>query len=148
VPTLLVAGFGVAAELAAERLMGDAAHGEHLRRTFLDALHRVTDRWTVNAEPDARLPGSLNICFEGVDGDSLVDQLGRIVDIATGSACAAGKIDYSQVLKAIGLSDKDARSSIRLYFHRYLDEGAAVRAASAIGAAANRFRLVTGDLLQ
>lgn len=148
VPTMLVAGLGAAAELASTCLADDAAHGERLRRTFLDALDRAGAGWTLNVEPAVRLPGSLNIRFDGVEGDSLVDQLAGIVDIATGSACAAGKVEPSHVLTALGLSEEEAKSAIRLYFHRYLDEDAAIRAASALADAAKRFRLVAGELLQ
>lgn len=148
VPTMLVAGFEAAAELASKRLAEDAAHGERLRRTFLDTLDRAATGWTLNVELTDRLPGSLNIRFDGVDGDSLIDQLAGIVDIATGSACSAGKVEPSHVLTAIGLSEAVARSAIRLYFHRYLDEHAAIRAAIAISEAAKRFRLVAGEVIQ
>ncbi len=148
VPTMLVTGFGVAAELAATRLAEDALHGERLRRTFLDALDRSATRWSLTVDSAARLPGSLNLRFEGVEGDGIVDQLAGEVDIATGSACSSGKIEPSHVLKAIGLDDREARSAVRLYFHRYLDEDAAVRAALAVAGAAKRFRLVAGEVLQ
>ena len=148
VPTMLVAGFGAAAELAVRRLILDAAHGERLRRTFLEALDRAATGWTLNVEPAPRLPGSLNIRFNGVDGDSLVDQLAGVVDIATGSACSAGKVDPSHVLMAVGLEEEEARSAIRLYFHRYLEEDAAIVAATLLAEAAKRFRLVAGEVLQ
>jgi cysteine desulfurase len=148
VPTMLVAGFGVAAALAAERLAHDALHGESLRSAFLDALDRSATGWTLTVDADARLPGSLNLRFVDVHGDSLVDQLAGAVDIATGSACASGKIEPSHVLSAIGLNDDEARSAVRLYFHRYLDEEDAVRAAVDIAGAVKRFRLVAGEHLQ
>ncbi|MBB4837016.1 cysteine desulfurase [Sphingomonas kyeonggiensis] len=148
VPTMLVAGFGAAARLAAERLAQDAEHGERLRRSFLDALDRAATGWSLSLESGSRLPGSLNLRFEGVDGDSLVDQLAGTVDFATGSACASGKVEPSHVLRAIGLSEDEARCAIRLYFHRYLDEEAAVRAAVLLASAAKRFRLVAGEVVQ
>jgi len=148
VPAMLVAGFGAAAKLAMKRLEEDARHGERLRRTFLDVLDRAAIGWSLNVESNARLPGSLNIRIDGIEGDSLVDQLAGSVDIATGSACASGKIEPSHVLTAIGLSGQMARSAIRLYFHRYLDEDAAVRAAIALVDAVKRFRLVAGEVLQ
>jgi cysteine desulfurase len=148
VPTMLVAGFGVAAELAAFRLAEDAVYCERLRRSFLDTLTSSITGWSLTVEPDVRLPGSLSIRFAGVEGDSLVDQLASTVDIATGSACASGKVEPSHVLMAIGLGFEDARSAVRLYFHRYLDEDAAVRAALAVSGAVERFRLATGEVPQ
>lgn len=148
VPSMLVAGFGEAAELAARHLSADAAHGERLRDLFLETLELVVTGWSPNTASDPRLPGSLSLRFHGVHGDSLVDQLAGSVDLATGSACSAGKIEVSHVLRAIGLSDDEARSTVRLYFHRYLDEDAVIRAAHALGAAVTRFRLVTGEVVQ
>lgn len=148
VPAMLAAGFGAAAGLAPDRLLDDALHGERLRRIFLDALDRAAIGWSLNVESRARLPGSLSIRFHGVEGDSLVHQLAGVVDIATGSACASGKVEPSHVLMAIGLSEDEARAAIRVYFDRYLDESAAVRAADALAGAAERFRLVAGEVLQ
>jgi len=148
VPAMLVAGFGVAAELAARRLPADAEHSEQLRRAFLGTLDARAVEWSLTVENVRRLPGSLSLRFDGIEGDSLVDQLSGTVDLATGSACASGKIEPSHVLTALGLSQSEARSTVRLYFDRYLDEDAAVRAAGAIAEAVERFRLVTGEVIQ
>lgn len=148
VPAMLVAGFGAAAEIVAECLDRDAIHAEHLRQKFLEALGQHVGGWALTVKTDKRLPGSLNLLFENVEANALVDQLAGVVDVATGSACASGKIEPSHVLKSIGLSDDTARSAVRMYFHRYLDEEQVDRAAAAVGDAVKRFRLVAGEVLQ
>jgi cysteine desulfurase len=110
----LIAGFGAAAELANERMAEDAAHVEALweraRELFAD--------WTLNGSAEARWHGNLNIRRDGLDVVRLMSDV-RDVMFSAGSACASGSGRPSHVLKAIGLSDAEAKSSIRLGFGRY-----------------------------
>ena len=110
----LIAGFGAAAELANERMAEDAAHVEALweraRELFAD--------WTLNGSAEARWLGNLNIRRDGLDVARLMSDV-RDVMFSAGSACASGSGRPSHVLKAIGLSDAEAKSSIRLGFGRY-----------------------------
>ncbi len=110
----LIAGFGAAAELASERMAEDAAHVEALweraRELFAD--------WTLNGSAEARWHGNLNIRRDGLDVARLMSDV-RDVMFSAGSACASGSGRPSHVLKAIGLSDAEAKSSIRLGFGRY-----------------------------
>nr|WP_298897945.1 cysteine desulfurase family protein [uncultured Altererythrobacter sp.] len=110
----LVAGFGAAAELAKERMAEDAAHVEALwsraRELFAD--------WTLNGSEEARWHGNLNIRRDGLDVARVMSDV-RDVMFSAGSACASGSGRPSHVLKAIGLSDAEAKSSIRLGFGRY-----------------------------
>ena len=110
----LIAGFGAAAELANERMAVDAAHVEALweraRELFAD--------WTLNGSAEARWHGNLNIRRDGLDVARLMSDV-RDVMFSAGSACASGSGRPSHVLKAIGLSDAEAKSSIRLGFGRY-----------------------------
>jgi cysteine desulfurase len=110
----LIAGFGAAAELANERMAVDAAHVEALweraRELFAD--------WTLNGSAEARWHGNLNIRRDGLDVVRLMSDV-RDVMFSAGSACASGSGRPSHVLKAIGLSDAEAKSSIRLGFGRY-----------------------------
>lgn len=69
----------------------------------------------LNGSAAHRLPGIMNFCFEGVDGETLLlllDQAG--ICVSTGSACAAGSVDPSHVLLALGRTRAQAHSSIRL----------------------------------
>jgi cysteine desulfurase len=106
----LCAGFGEAARLAVERREADA---EHVAKLFDLALTTLGQGWTVNGSTGHRYKGNLNIRREGVDAARLISDL-RNLAFSLGSACASGSGRPSHVLRAIGLSDRDARSSIRL----------------------------------
>ena len=110
----LIAGFGAAAELANERMAEDAAHVEAL---WVRARELFAD-WTLNGSAEARWHGNLNIRRDGLDVARLMSDV-RDVMFSVGSACASGSGRPSHVLKAIGLSDAEAKSSIRLGFGRY-----------------------------
>ncbi|MEL6541998.1 MAG: cysteine desulfurase family protein [Pseudomonadota bacterium] len=110
----LIAGMGAAAALAGERMEEDAAHVEKLwargRELFAD--------WTLNGSAEHRWRGNLNIRKHGLDVGRLMSEV-RTVMFSAGSACASGSGRPSHVLKAIGLTDAEAKSSIRLGFGRY-----------------------------
>jgi len=110
----LIAGFGAAAELANEGMAEDAAHVEAL---WVRARELFAD-WTLNGSAEARWHGNLNIRRDGLDVARLMSDV-RDVMFSAGSACASGSGRPSHVLKAIGLSDAEAKSSIRLGFGRY-----------------------------
>ena len=112
-PALCV-GFGSAAALGQDR-----AHVDRLWALANDALG---PGWTVNGSVDHRYRGNLNIRREGLDAARLIGDL-RGIAFSLGSACASGSGRPSHVLRAIGLTDREARSSIRLGFGRYTTEG-------------------------
>jgi cysteine desulfurase len=110
----LCAGFGAAAALAKARQSEDAVHVGHLwqraRTIFAD--------WTLNGSADRRWHGNLNLRKLGLDVSRLMSDL-RDLAFSAGSACASGSGRPSHVLRALGLTDSDAKSSIRIGFGRY-----------------------------
>jgi cysteine desulfurase len=116
-PALCV-GLGEAARLAAERREADAVHVEKL---FEIALSTFGQGWIINGSATSRYHGNLNLHREGLDAARLISDM-RNVAFSLGSACASGSGRPSHVLRAIGLSDRLARSSIRLGFGRYTGE--------------------------
>jgi cysteine desulfurase len=129
----LCAGFGAAAALAAERMESDAAHVESL---WNRALELFAD-WTINGSTTHRYKGNLNIRRDGLDVGRLMSEC-REVLFSAGSACASGSGRPSHVLRAIGLTDAQAKSSIRLGWGRYTTMEDIERAAEMINAAAER----------
>lgn len=129
----LCAGFGAAAALAARRMEEDSAHVEALWRRARELL----SRWTLNGSAEHRWHGNLNLRLDGLDVARLMSDL-RDVAFSAGSACASGSGRPSHVLKALGLSDGQAKSSIRLGFGRYTEpreiEGACARIEAAAAA--------------
>ena len=132
----LCAGFGAAAKLAKQRFGADHAHAEQL---FRAALARVGGDWTLNGSRDDRYPGNLNIRREGLDVARLISDL-RDIAFSAGSACASGSGRPSHVLRALGLGDAEARSSIRIGFGRYTTEDELLHAIDRINAAARAQR--------
>lgn len=110
----LCAGFGAAAALAKARMAEDVQHLQGLSALARSRLHR----WTCNGSETARWPGNLNLRIDGLDAGRLISEL-RGIAFSAGSACGSGSGKPSRVLKAIGLSDREAKSSIRLGFGRY-----------------------------
>ena len=132
-PALCV-GFGEAARLLAERRTADHAHVERLWDLALDALG---PGWSLNGSADRRYRGNLNVRREGLDSARLISDV-RSVAFSAGSACASGSGRPSHVLAALGLSEREARSSIRLGFGRYTQEEELVEALGRIAEAADR----------
>ncbi|WP_309660622.1 cysteine desulfurase family protein [Sphingomonas sp.] len=130
-PALCV-GFGMAAKLAAERGRQDHDHIELLWQAAMAALG---PDWIVNGSSDQRYHGNFNLRREGLDAARLISDL-RDIAFSLGSACASGSGRPSHVLRALGLSDTQARSSIRLGFGRYTTEDELVDAVTRIDAAA------------
>ncbi|MDO7842860.1 cysteine desulfurase family protein [Sphingomonas immobilis] len=136
-PALCV-GFGVAARLARERHDEDRAHVERL---FAAALERFeANGWHLNGARDLRYKGNLNVRRDGLDVARLMSEL-RDIAFSAGSACASGSGRSSHVLRAIGLSEAQARASIRLGFGRYTTEGELIDGVERIIAAANAQRI-------
>jgi cysteine desulfurase len=113
----LCAGFGAAAALAERRAEPDQSHVERLWTLATERLRG----WTINGSTDERYRGNLNVRLGGLDAARLISDA-RAVAFSAGSACASGSGRASHVLKAIGLSDAEARSSMRLGFGRYTSE--------------------------
>ena len=131
-PALCV-GFGEAARLLVEQAAEDRDRVARLWRLAREAM----PAWTLNGSEQARYRGNLNLRREGVDSSRLISEV-REVAFSSGSACASGSGRPSHVLAALGLSEREARSSIRLGFGRYTDEGELLRALALIEASASR----------
>ena len=129
----LCAGFGKAAELAAERMEDDAAHVETLWNRAIE----LYANWTINGCTEHRYKGNLNIRRDGLNVARLMSDCREIL-FSAGSACASGSGRPSHVLRAIGLSDAQAKSSIRLGWGRYTRLEEIERAAELLNAAAER----------
>jgi cysteine desulfurase len=68
---------------------------------------------------ECRLPHNLNVHFEGIAGETLLASLANDVAVSSGAACATASGEPSHVLKALGLTDDEARASLRFGFHRF-----------------------------
>jgi len=141
-PTHQIVGFGVACELAAKALAGgEPARLEGLRERLWQQLGRL-EGVHLNGEGAPRLPGILNVSFEGVEGESLVTSLGSLA-VSTGSACSSASGDPSYVLRALGRSTQLAQSSLRFSLGRGSTENDIDRAADVVQLQVDRLRAVS-----
>ncbi|MEJ2044252.1 MAG: IscS subfamily cysteine desulfurase [Reinekea sp.] len=115
-----IVGMGTAATLVSEQLASESARLTALRDRFWAGLSAIGNV-SLNGELEHRSPNHLNVCFHGVDGESLMMAV-RDLAISSGSACTSATVEPSFVLKAMGLSDADAHSSLRLSLGRYTTE--------------------------
>jgi cysteine desulfurase len=127
----LCAGFGAAAQVAEEGFAAQMFHVEHLWNMAREAFAG----WELNGSALDRWHGNLNIRRDGLDVARLMSDCRQIM-FSAGSACASGSGRPSHVLRAIGLSDAEAKSSIRLGFGRYTSAADIETAAATINAAA------------
>lgn len=120
-PVPLCVGFGAAIELvtSADAVM-ERIKIRALRDQFIEQLNLITTNIHINgASGDLRHPGNANICFRSLDAHELIGALQPFVAASTGAACTSGIPEPSHVLRAIGLSDTDARASIRFSIGRF-----------------------------
>ncbi|HXI11222.1 MAG TPA: cysteine desulfurase family protein [Thermoanaerobaculia bacterium] len=112
----LAAAFGAAAGIASLVESGTMAV---LRDRIEVDLMQAFPVSTINSGKTGRLPNTSNICFRDHDGESIVIALDLAgIAVSTGSACSSGRIEPSHVLIAMGLSEEDARSSVRISLSR------------------------------
>ncbi len=134
-----IAAIGKAAELCNNLLTVEHRSVSRLRDQLLSILDENIDDIKVNGSLSSRLPNNLNICIKDVEADKLMMEL-RELAFSAGSACSSGSDKPSHVLKAIGLTDEEARSSIRLSIGRFTTDDEIKYAAGCITDAVNKIR--------
>ena len=113
-----IVGLGKACELCGAEMGGDGARLSALRDQ-LEAGLLALGGARVNGSKEHRLPQVTNISFGGVDGEALLAGLGKDIALSSGSACTSASMEPSYVLKALGLDDELAHSSLRLGLGRW-----------------------------
>ena len=113
-----IVGLGKACALCAAEMAADATRIAGLRDR-LEAGLLAIEGARVNGSRESRLPHTTNISFPGVDGEALLAGLGKDVALSSGSACTSASMEPSYVLKALGVTDDLAHSSLRLGLGRF-----------------------------
>ena len=131
-------GFGEAARLAKEEMSSEAERLAALRARFWDAICDIPEVH-INGDEHQRLPGALNVSFAFVEGESLIMSL-RDLAISSGSACTSASLEPSYVLRALGLNDELAHSSLRFSFGRFTTEAEVDHAAKCVRHAVEKLR--------
>lgn len=113
-----ITGLGKACELAKKEMKTRVSGMRALSKLLYSELGKQIPGIKLNGHPAKRLPNTLNLSFPNIPGSSLLEKLKNEIAASTGSACHEGKHTASHVLKAMGVSDKDAFSAIRLSLGR------------------------------
>jgi cysteine desulfurase len=114
-----VAGFGIAAEIAAKEVDHKIERVGALRTRLWKGIEASIDGARLNGHPTSRVPGTLNVSFSGADGETLLLLFdGAGIACSAGSACQSGAIDPSHVLLAIGVPRELAKGSVRFSLGR------------------------------
>ena len=113
-----IVGLGAAAEIAGEEMDTEIARLSGLRDYLRAKLENALDYVHVNGNMEHHLPGNLNMSFVYVEGESLLMGINDIA-VSSGSACTSATLEPSYVLKALGLGDDEAHSSIRFGLGRF-----------------------------
>ncbi len=109
-----IVAFGKACELARNEMDRRNARIESLRRRLVEGIMGRVDKVTLNGDPDRRLPNTLNLSFEGAEGESLVIALDMNgIAVSSGSACSSGSSEPSPVLTAMGIPAILCQSAVR-----------------------------------
>lgn len=116
-----IVGFGKACELARLEMAADTARISKLRDKLENALKQIDESY-VNGNPAHRLPHVSNISFKYVEGEGLMMGFNQDIALSSGSACTSASLEPSYVLKALGLGDDLAHSSLRFGLGRYTTE--------------------------
>jgi cysteine desulfurase len=116
-----IVGLGKACEICQKEMAVECARIARLRDTLKDLLTKGLDNISINGSLVYRISNNLNVTFGGVDGESLLMGINDVA-VSSGSACTSAAIEPSYVLKAIGVSDDLAHSSIRFGLGRFNTE--------------------------
>ena len=133
-----IVGLGEAARIANEEMQAEGERLRALRQRFWDAINDIPEVH-INGSRDHRLPGALNVSFAFVEGESLLMSL-KDLAISSGSACTSASLEPSYVLRALGLNDELAHSSLRFSFGRFTTEENVDRAATSVRYAVDKLR--------
>ncbi len=134
-----IVALGTAAELVANSLPGEESRQRMLRDRLHDLLHVDPGMITLSGHPVERLPNTLNLRFQGIDGNQLLAATPEIA-ASTGSACHAGQSEPSPVLLAMGVDPVDAIGAVRLSIGRPTTSEEVERAARALASGARKMR--------
>jgi cysteine desulfurase len=102
-------------------MQDDIDHVTHLHNKFIKGIEKKLTHITINGDKDKRYPGNINVSFSCVEGESLIMAINKMA-VSSGSACTSASLEPSYVLRAIGVDEANAHTSIRIGFGRFTTE--------------------------
>lgn len=138
-PTHLCVGLGEACRIASEEMAQENERLHHLRTMFLQGLRKSLDDIYVNGDLEQRIPGNINVSFAYVEGESLMMGINDL-SLSSGSACTSASLEPSYVLRALGVEEELAHTSLRVGFGRFTTEDEVTYAVDSIVRNVQRLR--------
>jgi cysteine desulfurase len=120
-PTPLCVGLGEAAEICMKEMGGEAKRLKKLQERMLEGLNAKLTDIVINGDLEHRIPGNLNISFAYVEGESLMMGI-KGLSVSSGSACTSASLEPSYVLRALGVEEDMAHTSLRIGLGRFTTE--------------------------
>ena len=137
-PTHQIVGYGEACRIAQEEMVADTEHIGKLCERLWNGIRQIEAVY-LNGDSERRVSGNLNVSFAYVEGESLLMAL-KDLAISSGSACTSASLEPSYVLRALGLEDELAHSSLRFSIGRFTTEEEIDFAIEKIGCAVTKLR--------
>lgn len=137
-PTPLIVGFGEAARIASEEMHSDYVKIQTLSNKLLNEMLKIPEVF-LNGHKEQRIPGCVNISFSCIEGESMVIAI-KDLAVSSGSACTSASLEPSYVLKALGLDEELAHTSIRFGIGRFTTEAEIDKAIEKVKGSVDRLR--------
>jgi len=137
-PTPLIVGFGKAAQIAGQEMGAESKRLEKMRNRMLQALMEIPEVY-LNGDLESRIPGNLNLSFSCIEGESMIGEIKQLA-VSSGSACTSESLEPSYVLRALGVDEELAHTSIRIGIGRLTTEEEIESAITIIKKAIDRLR--------
>ncbi len=134
-----IVGLGRACELCQKEMAAESERLRRLRDKLKDAITNGLEGTSINGSMDHRLPNNLNLSFAGVEGDALLMGINDVA-VSSGSACTSATLEPSYVLRALGVPEELAHSSIRFGLGRFNTDGEIDYAAARVIETVKRLR--------
>lgn len=119
-PTPLIVGLGAAARIAKEEMHTENTRIKALSKKFLDEIMKIPEVY-INGDLENRIPGNINISFSCIEGESMIGAIKELA-VSSGSACTSASLESSYVLRALGVDEELAHTSIRFGIGRFTTE--------------------------
>lgn len=137
-PTPMIVGLGAAARIAKAEMEAEHKRIKALSDKFMNAILAIPHTY-LNGDRNNRIPGNINISFAGVEGESMIGAIKNIA-VSSGSACTSASLEPSYILRAIGVDEELAHTSIRFGFGRFTTEAEVDYAIDCLTKAITRLR--------
>jgi len=138
--TPIIVGFGAAAEICRLEMENDRRHVDRLYNRLYDGVTTALPKIALNGHATKRYKGNANLSFACVEGESLLMSLAGSIAVSSGSACTSASLEPSYVLRAIGVGEELAHTSLRFGIGRFTTEAEVDRVLGHVVAEVNKLR--------